>query len=188
MMEHQEAHDRTANMVRDHYNPPPATPRDEIWSALEARIHATGSPGSTPRHPPSGEVPAAEVIPMEGRWKRGWGVGRWGGPWGVGWAVAAATVALAAGIGVGRWSLGPVPSVESGPVAQAAEGATPHRAAAASRLAAAEHLARTEPLLTLVKGDLARGSVDPAVAEWAGDLLGQTRFLLDSGLPLDPEM
>jgi len=49
-------------------------------------------------------------------------------------------------------------------------------------------LAESEPLLAMVRADVARGAVDAEVGDWARRLLGETRFLLDSGLPLDPQV
>ncbi len=151
------------DMVRDHYNPPPETPREEMWAALEQRLQG-----------------AATVSLDEARERK---ARRWGSPV---WLAVAASAVLLAGVGLGRWSA----DTSTGPVAQTSEEAEAPRArrATAARMAAVEHLSRSEPLLTLVKSDVSRGAVYAEVAGWAEDLLRETRFLLDSGLPMDPEV
>jgi len=57
------------------------------------------------------------------------------------------------------------------------------------RFAAAQTLGQAELLLTSFRADTrARGSVDPQVAEWAGDVLSSTRLLLDSPAGRDPKL
>lgn len=162
--------DWTAEMVDEHYNRPPATPRDEIWAALEGRLADAGRPGE-----------GSEVVSLESRRRKRWA--------GAGWLAVAATAVLAAGIGIGRWSRGPAaPAMSADTPTAPTDGIRRPGTARLNRMAAVEHLSRSEPLLTLVKAEVARGGVDAEVAEWARALLGQTRFLLDSGLPLDPEV
>ncbi|HVE77832.1 MAG TPA: hypothetical protein VNA89_03170, partial [Gemmatimonadaceae bacterium] len=50
----------------------------------------------------------------------------------------------------------------------------------ATGAAAARHLAEVEVLLTAFRADARAGAVDRDVAEWARDLLGTTRLLIDS--------
>jgi hypothetical protein len=52
----------------------------------------------------------------------------------------------------------------------------------------AEHLGRVEVLLTTYRAESERGSVDPQITSWAGDLLGTTRLLLDSPGASDPRL
>jgi hypothetical protein len=52
----------------------------------------------------------------------------------------------------------------------------------------AEHLGRVEVLLTTYRAESERGSVDPQITSWAGDLLGTTRLLLDSPGSSDPRL
>jgi hypothetical protein len=52
----------------------------------------------------------------------------------------------------------------------------------------AEHLGRVEMLLTSYRTESERGSVDPQITSWAGDLLGTTRLLLDSPGTSDPRL
>ncbi|HEX9106206.1 MAG TPA: hypothetical protein VF832_03240, partial [Longimicrobiales bacterium] len=48
---------------------------------------------------------------------------------------------------------------------------------------------QAELLLTSFRAESkARGSVDPQVAEWAGDILSSTRLLLDSPAGRDPKL
>ncbi len=57
------------------------------------------------------------------------------------------------------------------------------------RFAAAQTLGQAEMLLTSFRAESrARGSVDPQVAEWAGDILSSTRLLLDSPAGRDPKL
>ena len=51
-----------------------------------------------------------------------------------------------------------------------------------------EHLGRAEALLTSFRAESERGTVDPQVTAWAGDLLGTTRLLLDSPGASDPRL
>jgi hypothetical protein len=55
-------------------------------------------------------------------------------------------------------------------------------------MAAVETLVRSEPLLATVRAEASRGAVDAEVGDWARKILADTRFLLDSGLPLDPQV
>lgn len=158
--------------IRDAYNAPAGTPKEEMWSAISHRLGWTGDAerravGSEMHDlaearrrlggSPAGSAPAIHRV--------------------AGWAVAAAAV-LVIGIGIGRMSApGPV---ATGPAAGAAAAGT------GVALAAREHLGRTESLLTLVRADARDGRVDPAVAEWAEDLVAQTRLLLDRPGGVEP--
>jgi hypothetical protein len=160
-----------ARMARDHYNPPPPTPREEMWASLEARLQS-----GEPRDAGDGSV-----VPLRPRTRSvasGW------------WLALAASVVLAVGVGIGRWSSPAVPGPGVGP--SVAEAPAPTRSGTprptVGRWAAAETLAESEPLLAMVRADVARGAVDAEVGDWARRLLGETRFLLDSGLPLDPQV
>ena len=183
--------DWIGRMARAHYNPPPATPREEIWTEVEARIQGTTSTiaGRT--------GPEVQEIGPEGRrtgGERARDLGeearrphrRLPGAW----LALAASAILALGVGLGRWSrTGPeatpvaVTAPEApGPTERGRGGAT------AARFAAMETLVRSEPLLATVRADASRGAVDAEVGAWARRILGDTRFLLDSGLPLDPQL
>lgn len=162
--------------VRDAYNVPTEAPREEMWSAISARLGRTGDEER--------RAVDAEVHDLADARRR---LG--GSPAGsalaihrvAGWAVAAAAV-LVIGIGIGRMSA-PAP-VATGPAASPTAG-TP---GSGVQLAAREHLGRTESLLTLVRADGRDGRVEPAVAGWAEDLLAQTRLLLDRPGGVEPEV
>lgn len=162
-----------ARMSRDHYNRPPPTPREEMWATLEARLQAGGRQ----------DADDGTVVPLRPRTRpvaSGW------------WLALAASAVLAVGVGIGRWS-SPTAGGPDAPAAMTASGAPAAERPGATqpavgRWAAAQTLAESEPLLAMVRADVARGGVDAEVGDWARRLLGETRFLLDSGLPLDPQV
>lgn len=155
-------------VLRDSYNPPPPTPRDEMWEAIQARMH----PRETGVVEMAGERLKRQAAESARRVRPAW--------W---WAAAAAAV-LALGVGIGRLTApGAAPmAFDEGPVH--AEGAD----AGLLRVAAVEHLSRSETLLRMVRADGAAGWVDPAVGAWAQGLLSQTRLLLDVAAGEDPAM
>jgi len=155
--------------LRDGYNAPPETPRDEMWSAIQARL---GAPGAASRGG-TGSVDAEVLSMAEARRAR---MRRIRKP--LGWASAAAAI-LVLGLGIGRAT---APGV--GPETVVAAAANPE----VLRVAAVEHLIRTESLLTLVRADARAGRIEPAVASWARGLLAQTRLLLDAQGEADPVM
>ncbi|MCB1162415.1 MAG: hypothetical protein R3C71_05980 [Candidatus Krumholzibacteriia bacterium] len=105
----------------------------------------------------------------------------WTRPWA--WMPAAAAAALVIGVGIGRDSLR-----EDARRALEAQGQADarERAALIYRLAAIPVLSRSETLLTQFR-NAAAGS-DPEQASWAGELLTETRLLLDSPASADPEL
>jgi hypothetical protein len=172
-------HDRNDSDERlrglaDGYHRPPATPREEMWTAIRARIAESGSVA-----PPVGDGSdrAAVVVPI-GSARR---AQRWSLPW---LSTAAAAALVAIGFALGRFT-GPRfgGSAELPPVA-----AAPAAGDEAFRTAATEHLARSEALLTLVRTDARAGRVDRAVGDWGSRLLLETRLLLDSPAGSDPEL
>lgn len=76
--------ERIAAAAREHYHAPPETPRDEMWTRIEARLGAD----VTPLHASKEREPR-----------------RWSIPGGIGWWVGIAA-ALLIGLGLGRLSLG----------------------------------------------------------------------------------
>lgn len=100
-------------------------------------------------------------------------------------AGAAAAAVLALGIGIGRMSTGPV-RLPTSHVEAPAPG-TP-MTGDAYRVAVAQHLGRTEALLTSFRAAAAGGQVDASTAEWAGQMLSTTRLLLDSPAADDPRL
>jgi hypothetical protein len=152
--------------LKDEYNAPGPTPRDEMWSAIESRLAPRG----------------AETLSLdEARARRRADRGRL-----FGWAVATAAL-FVVGIGIGRST---APSARApGSVAEpivGVEGSPPN--AAPLRFAALRHLERTEGLLTLVRADGRSGRLDPSAGPWATSLLAQTRLLLDYTDTTDPAM
>ncbi len=173
--------EKVVGHLRESYNRPPETPTEDMWQAIQAEL---------------AERPDASIISIDAA--RGSGATRrakllrW-----TGWSVAAAAL-LVVGIGIGRM----VPPVGAPGVATAeADGAgadvaspgTPTeapantaRSDAAFRFAAVSHLLKSESLLTMVRNDADAGRYDAAVGGWAGELLTETRLLLDSPASNDP--
>ena len=147
-------------MKRSH-NPPPPVPTDRMWARIEARR-------------------------AEQRQRAGW---RWLKP-----ALAMAAVLLL-GIAIGRVGLRP----DESPVVADAELSTPAPdvpAAGAApqdqtsvlvRHAAVDLFNKADALLTDLKVSSCATSDPEPVPAWAGNLLVQTRLLLDSSLGEDPE-
>ncbi len=144
--------------LRDEYNVPTDTPREEMWAAIKVGLEAR-----------EGTVVSLETE----RLRRKHGLVR-----SMGWAAAAAAV-LVLGVGIGRTTT-PVP------VAEVAADLAPDPAVL--RVATVEHLDRSGSLLTMVRADARRGRVDPAVGTWARGLLTQTRLLLDTSDGDDPAL
>jgi hypothetical protein len=142
--------------LREEYNPPPGTPREEMWAVIEAGLGAR-----------SGEV----VSLAEARAKH---VFAHRNP--LGWAAAAAAV-LILGVGIGRMTAPASPPVAGDRVV---------RQASVVRAAALEHFGRSESLLTLARADARSGRVDPAIGKWARGLLTETRLLMDVPETNDP--
>lgn len=157
--------------VGEGYNPPEETPAEEIWARIERRIASDENPQGAPG-----------TIDLESarRRRKAWAVGP-GFHKAVGWAVAAAALVVM-GVGIGRMTA-PVAPVADGSSTQPAVGGS-----SGNVLAARAHLGRTEALLTMVRADARDGRVDPGVAEWADDLLTETRLLLDRPTGVDPEL
>ena len=154
--------DLIASLARD-YNAPPETPREEMWTVLEAKLNRR----------------EGEVIPLERAHRESPGTFHRT----AGWAVAAAAV-LVLGIGIGRMTA----TKESAGSAAVAISAA-QRASLVHTVTLA-HLGRSESLLTLVRADARSGRVDPHVLGLARDLLTETRLLLDTpqDQEADPEM
>jgi hypothetical protein len=163
--------DAILEQVRSAYNPPPETPRDEMWDVIQRALTARPDSDQAVLRQPAG---GPGVLSLEGARARR----RPAFHTTAGWAVAAAAL-LVLGIGIGRMSA-PTPVGESG----MAESPNP----TAMRLAAEEHLGNTESLLTMVKLDARAGHLDPEVGPWARNLLAQTRLLMDAPDDQNPAM
>lgn len=170
------------------YNAPPANvPREEMWTRVDAEL----------RERRAGSVQAIT------RRRLIWAAG------------AALAAALVLGVGIGyelRQRVEPQRIAQQRqeqqrqqqpeqqqPAANALasstpRGVSPQRPSPApdSRAAYAaftvEHLSRAEALLTSFRAESERGTVDPQLTAWAGDLLGTTRLLLDSPGASDPRL
>ena len=106
-------------------------------------------------------------------------------PW-MRWAVAAAAV-LALGIGIGRWTAGPVgSSPDSGATRVAIE--MDSLADQAYEVAATQYLSRTETFLTAFRADANRSANTARLARQARDLLTTTQLMLDSPAANDPRL
>jgi len=143
--------------LREGYNKPPQTPRDEMWGVIEAGLGESG---------PS-------VVSLDDARRRLRPA--WHRP--AGWAAAAAAV-LVMGVGIGRMTAPAAIPVTAGFEMRAGTNVI--------RTVAVEHLGDTEELLTLVKAEARGGRLDPVVRPWAQTLLAQTRLLLDTPDGVDP--
>lgn len=163
------ADDRFQDFLRETarlYHPPPETPRKAIWSRIEKR-----------------RPPARSWV-----WWRDWRP-RW-----LSWPLAAATVAAALALGL-LLARGPSPGEEIARMEHrirntrsAMRDGTRERSVPRStyRVAAAEYLTQAEMLLTEFR--TGSGGSNASLADWARDLLGETRLLLDSPASEDPEV
>ena len=162
--------------LRGDYNVPPEAPREEMWSAIQARLGQGVEAASKDIRIARDGVVSLE----EARCSR---LRRFRRP--MGWAGAAAAI-LVLGLGIGRMT---APRAEVGVVGAAAGLAVNDQArSGALRAAAVEHLVRTESLLTLVRADARAGRMEPSVGSWARGLLSQTRMLMDAQGDADPAM
>jgi hypothetical protein len=95
--------DRIDEIIRSaasDYNLPPATPRDEMWAAIQA---ARTTPGPRLHVAAGGSAAASYTSRSHNRFApRVW----WG-------AAAAAVLLVAAGVGIGRWTSAPTASTQS---------------------------------------------------------------------------
>ena len=156
-----ERRDPMLERVRETYNVPGETPRDAMWVAIEERLDPTVDLAAERER----RRASRRFFRMTDR--------------SMVWSVAAAAV-LVLGIGIGRMTA-PAASIEA-----VAEGASFDASQVSLTLAAREHFGRTESLLAMVRVDARAGRVDPATADWANGLLGETRMLLDANGAGDP--
>jgi len=160
--------DPIVEQIRETYNVPTETPREQMWEAISGRL-GENQTNAGPDHEAAADVidltaardRRAEEAASATRSARS-----------MGWAVAAAAV-LVFGIGVGRMTA--PGAVETAAVSTVGVDV----GSAALTLAAQEHFGRTESLLTMVRADARAGRVDPTTARWASGLLSQTRLLID---------
>ncbi len=154
------------NALKAGYNPPPPTPAEEMWGAIESAISAGSTPGS-------GDVPVVPIATRSG--------GRRGRlPGWVGLA-AAAGLALLIGVGIGRRT---APEGTTAPSVAEAPATAESVRGQGNATAAARHVGDIEPLLRQVRAELRRGGgLDGQIGLWSRDLLRTTRLLMDR----DPE-
>lgn len=146
----------------------PEVPRDEIWARIDAARRPHRAAGREP-----GVVSLASRRPVRRQFLR--------------WAVPLAAM-LVIGVGIGRMTLLRDGAPAGTTVAQGDSAAQADSSALLPyRLAAVQHLLRTEALLTALPTDARTGQVTE-VAGWAGELLGDTRLLLDSPAGEDAEL
>ncbi len=169
-------------MARSSYHPPRSAPRDEIWEGIQRALHESSAGGEAPSRPAAW----ANTHPTR---RHGLRLPRWSA------LLAAASVALLLGVGLGRWSADPGsvgpeggPVDATSPVASAAgsEVRRPESPSPSVRFATARHLTDVEALLSLVQVDARQARVDQAVGVWGRELLTDTRLLLDSPASNDP--
>lgn len=143
-------------------DPPPATPREEIWARIQAERSAQASAGA-------GSKEAADVIALGPRARRTTWI-----PWS-----AAIAATLAVGIGLGRITreTSPVPAAQ--PTADNTADQPADAVPAAYQVAATQHLRRTETLLASLSVDSRPGGARE-MSSWARELLTDTRLLLTS--------
>jgi hypothetical protein len=147
--------DQLQEGARD-YNPPPETPREEIWASIQAEKAARKS-----------------TLPLRLRPLRHLRPLLW--PLGI-----AATLVL--GVGLGRlWA--PAPAPAPAPPVVASEG--PRVGGMAYQVAAAEHLSQSEAFLTLFRTSVRKGGNEQLASATARQLLATNRLLLDSPAATD---
>ncbi|MGW8265132.1 MAG: hypothetical protein ACWGSQ_02125, partial [Longimicrobiales bacterium] len=161
--------------LRDDYNVPPRTPREEMWSAIEARL-GRGVTSSIPDHGSARDLVHSLEEARRVRMRRI--------PQPLGWAAAAAAL-LVLGLGIGRLT---APGARSPADVAVDESAFAGPSPEVLRAAAVRHLVQTESLLTLVRADARAGRVEPSMGSWARGLLSQTRLLMDTQRDADPAM
>lgn len=165
------------------YHEPPPTPRDAMWTRIEAERRARRAVVAPPRRRwwiTTGALAATLLLGIA----IGTSVKRSGNPAGPATPVAAGRAPAAPAV------------VASAPAAHAAPPAATLRTPApapngttsgAFDAAAADHLGRAEALLTTFNTESANGTIDPQIGAWAGDLLTTTRLLMDSPRARNPQ-
>jgi len=141
------------------YRRPPATPREEMWSRIEAT-----------RAKRRGE---RELERQARPWFR-WGL--------------AATAVLAVGVGLGRITAPGVSDTPTVAAADPAVDDGIDETNLVFRFAAADYLARTDAFLSLFRVEARIGQADAEVTSWARDLLATARLMLDSPIARDPNL
>lgn len=164
------------------YHEPPATPRDEMWTRIEAerRVRRLAVPTQRRRWWLTASALAASLllgIAIGTRMQRA----------NTGPATLPRTVAVGRSAPATPSAPARPPAGGEAPGAAPGHALTPNAAGSlAFNAAAADHLGRAEALLTTFNTESAHGAIDPQIGTWAGDLLTTTRLLLDSPRARDP--
>ena len=164
------------------YHEPPATPRDEMWRRIEAerRVRRFAAPTQRRTWWLTATALAATLllgIAIGTRMQRA--NGRPG--------TLPPTVAMGPSSTPAPSAPTATPAGSPAPTPVAGRAPTPNATGSVTfDAAAADHLGRAEALLTTFNTESARGTIDPQIGAWAGDLLTETRLLLDSPRARDP--
>jgi len=145
------------------YNPPPETPREEMWAVIRAK-RAGGQPESRPDGRIN-ELRLSSVPPSARpsvRFLR--------------WPVGIAAL-LAIGIGLGRLS---APRPKAAAPSAVAAVIPPRVSEVAYQVATTEHLGQSEAFLTLFRASVSRSGNEELASVTARQLLATNRLLLDS--------
>lgn len=171
----QDQFDRWLKESARDYNAPPATNLESLWTAIDAQ-RQTGAPSvATPVTAP---VVAVDVVSINTRrpiWNRSW--------------VRAAAL-LAVGVGLGRVSVGSLPTSSSAPAmsADSTQAVAAMTEATLDAPDAEKYLGQTVALLASLQTDARPARGDTLLASRAARLLSTTRFLLDSPGATDPSV
>ncbi len=165
------------------YHEPPPTPRDAMWTRIEAERRSRRTVVEPARRR-WWITPAALAATL----LLGMAIGTWmhrgaAGPAATGPAVAVAPPAPGAPATVASAPAGRAAPTPGRPAMPAPNGT----ASMAFDAAAADHLGRAEALLTTFNTESAHGTIDPQIGAWAGDLLSTTRLLMDSPRSRNPQ-
>ena len=158
--------DQLKESARD-YNSPPVTPREEMWTAIQAR-RAEGIAAEKAEEKEAGGSKAEQGRVLPVRPFRSFRTYRL--PIGI-------AALLALGIGIGRMSAPrsglPAPGIVTSVNA-------PRTGEAAYRITATEHLGQAEAFLTLFRASVRKGGNEQLASATARQLLATNRLLLDS--------
>jgi hypothetical protein len=162
------AFDAWITRVAPTLNAPNATPRLEMWQAIQSKRRASGDAG--------GGTASPGVTPLRRR------------PWGLMSAIAAA---LLLGVAIDRFALRRTDRVAEPVIAGPSSVADSADPARLYRMAAAQTLTQAEALLTAYRASGApdRSPLDAAqLGKWGREVLSSTRLLIDSPAGDDPQL